>query len=442
MGAELARPPPPGDARARSDRAARGARSPTSGHRRTRRARRCAAPPARRRARWRGRRGTRGCRSARTCRAGADRARPRPTGGAGRARRRGASICSGVGSSRSIQTSSHGDSSRSETLSRSSVDSHLGIAAEGTACVIEPIGWGRLLPMEHHDRQGRHRRAGRRCRRQRGEQRADGRRRRRRGDPARRRPGPTRRAPRDLVARIGSLPTGQAAWTEAGDMPARWVIHVVGPVHSRTEDRTELLASCYRNALAVADELGATSIAFPAVSAGIYGWPIDDAADVAVSTVDVDADRGRRRPLRAVQRRRPARVPAGVRGPRVMPPPDCIELADVGAALRRYTRDDLDLLHTAIEESRDHLRPFMPWADGTRTDTNDVPHRGDRELERRHRVQLRDLRRRRRAGRLRPPRQARPRRVRDRLLAACRRHWPGRRHRRGAGAHRRRVRPP
>jgi O-acetyl-ADP-ribose deacetylase len=92
-------------------------------------------------------------------------------------------------------------------------------------------------------------------------------------------------ARRDLVARIGSLPTGQAAWTEAGEMPARWVIHVVGPVHSRTEDRTELLASCYRNALAVADELGATSVAFPAVSAGIYGWPIDDAADVAVGTV-------------------------------------------------------------------------------------------------------------------------------------------------------------
>ncbi len=92
-------------------------------------------------------------------------------------------------------------------------------------------------------------------------------------------------ARRQLVERIGSLPTGEAAWTDAGDMPARWVIHVVGPVHSRGEDRTHLLASCYRNALAVADELGAASIAFPAVSAGIYGWPIDDAADVAVRTV-------------------------------------------------------------------------------------------------------------------------------------------------------------
>ena len=92
-------------------------------------------------------------------------------------------------------------------------------------------------------------------------------------------------ARRDLVGRIGSLPTGQAAATEAGTMPARWVIHVVGPVHSRHEDGRDLLASCYREALRVADELGATSVAFPAVSAGIYGWPIDDAADVAVQTV-------------------------------------------------------------------------------------------------------------------------------------------------------------
>jgi O-acetyl-ADP-ribose deacetylase len=92
-------------------------------------------------------------------------------------------------------------------------------------------------------------------------------------------------ARRELVGRIGSLPTGQAAWTEAGTMPARWVIHVVGPVHSRSEDRRPLLVSCYREALRVADELGAHSVAFPAVSAGIYGWPIDDAADVAVRTV-------------------------------------------------------------------------------------------------------------------------------------------------------------
>jgi O-acetyl-ADP-ribose deacetylase len=93
------------------------------------------------------------------------------------------------------------------------------------------------------------------------------------------------RARRELRDRIGSLPSGQAAWTIAGAMPARWVIHVVGPVHTRGEDRTPLLESCYRQALRVADELGASSVAFPAVSAGIYGWPTDDAADVAVRTV-------------------------------------------------------------------------------------------------------------------------------------------------------------
>lgn len=68
-------------------------------------------------------------------------------------------------------------------------------------------------------------------------------------------------------------------------MKARWVIHVVGPVYSRREDRSPLLASCYREALRVADELGARTVAFPAVSAGIYGWPIDSAADIAVRTV-------------------------------------------------------------------------------------------------------------------------------------------------------------
>jgi O-acetyl-ADP-ribose deacetylase len=81
------------------------------------------------------------------------------------------------------------------------------------------------------------------------------------------------------------LPTGQAVATTAGRLPARWVIHTVGPVYSRSEDRSELLASCYREALRVADELGAATVAFPAVSAGIYGWPLDDAARVAVGTV-------------------------------------------------------------------------------------------------------------------------------------------------------------
>ena len=63
------------------------------------------------------------------------------------------------------------------------------------------------------------------------------------------------------------------------------MIHTVGPVWSRREDRSALLESCYRTSLRVADELGATSVAFPAVSAGVYRWPLDDAARIAVETV-------------------------------------------------------------------------------------------------------------------------------------------------------------
>ena len=81
------------------------------------------------------------------------------------------------------------------------------------------------------------------------------------------------------------LPTGQAVATTAGRLPARWVIHTVGPVYSNTEDRSELLASCHREALQVADELGARSVAFPAISTGVYGYPVEDAAEVALRAV-------------------------------------------------------------------------------------------------------------------------------------------------------------
>ena len=81
------------------------------------------------------------------------------------------------------------------------------------------------------------------------------------------------------------LATGQAVATTAGDLDARWVIHTVGPVWSAGEDRSALLASCYRESLRVADELGARTVAFPAVSTGIYGWPMDDGARIAVETV-------------------------------------------------------------------------------------------------------------------------------------------------------------
>ncbi|MFB9735087.1 O-acetyl-ADP-ribose deacetylase [Streptomyces thermocoprophilus] len=81
------------------------------------------------------------------------------------------------------------------------------------------------------------------------------------------------------------LPTGRAVATTAGNLDARWVIHTVGPVHSAEEDRPELLASCYRESLRVADELGARTVAFPAISTGVYRWPMDDAARIAVDTV-------------------------------------------------------------------------------------------------------------------------------------------------------------
>jgi O-acetyl-ADP-ribose deacetylase len=81
------------------------------------------------------------------------------------------------------------------------------------------------------------------------------------------------------------LATGDAGWTTAGDMPARWVIHVVGPNHTAGQRDRSLLTSCYSRALAVADELGASSVAFPLVSAGVYGWPKDDAIDAAVTTL-------------------------------------------------------------------------------------------------------------------------------------------------------------
>jgi O-acetyl-ADP-ribose deacetylase (regulator of RNase III) len=81
------------------------------------------------------------------------------------------------------------------------------------------------------------------------------------------------------------LPTGQAVATTAGNLPARWVIHTVGPVYIESEDRSGLLASCYRESLRVADELGAQTVAFPAVSTGVYGWPLHGAARIALSTV-------------------------------------------------------------------------------------------------------------------------------------------------------------
>lgn len=78
------------------------------------------------------------------------------------------------------------------------------------------------------------------------------------------------------------LATGDAGWTGAGEMPARWVIHVVGPNRHAGQTDRSLLTSCYRLALEVADELGACTVAFPLVSAGVYGWPKGDAIACAL----------------------------------------------------------------------------------------------------------------------------------------------------------------
>ncbi|MEU2913432.1 O-acetyl-ADP-ribose deacetylase [Streptomyces massasporeus] len=88
------------------------------------------------------------------------------------------------------------------------------------------------------------------------------------------------------AAHLGKgLPTGRAVATTAGELDARWVVHTVGPVFSATEDRSGILASCYRESLRVAGELGARTVAFPAISTGVYGWPMDDGARIAVETV-------------------------------------------------------------------------------------------------------------------------------------------------------------
>jgi O-acetyl-ADP-ribose deacetylase (regulator of RNase III) len=94
---------------------------------------------------------------------------------------------------------------------------------------------------------------------------------------------------RDLqaaCAHLGGCPTGDAKATEGFRLPAAWIIHAVGPRYrDGRHGEAELLASCYRRSLEVADELGARSIAFPAISTGIYGYPLGEATDIAISTV-------------------------------------------------------------------------------------------------------------------------------------------------------------
>jgi O-acetyl-ADP-ribose deacetylase (regulator of RNase III) len=92
---------------------------------------------------------------------------------------------------------------------------------------------------------------------------------------------------REITERLPDrrLPRGQAVATTAGRLPARWVVHTAGPIWSATRDHSAVLRSCYVESLRVADGLGARSVAFPAISAGVYGWPLDDAARQAVAGV-------------------------------------------------------------------------------------------------------------------------------------------------------------
>ncbi len=81
------------------------------------------------------------------------------------------------------------------------------------------------------------------------------------------------------------LAVGDAVATTAGALPARWVIHTVGPIYSGRPGDAELLTACHNASLRVADEVGATTVAFPAISTGAFGYPVEEAAAVAVQAV-------------------------------------------------------------------------------------------------------------------------------------------------------------
>ena len=89
-----------------------------------------------------------------------------------------------------------------------------------------------------------------------------------------------------IVAEIGRLPAGKAVITTGGRLPAKYVVHTVGPVYRNgRRGEAETLASCHRESIRVADEHGVTSLAFPAISTGAYGYPVHEAGPVAVAAV-------------------------------------------------------------------------------------------------------------------------------------------------------------
>ena len=95
----------------------------------------------------------------------------------------------------------------------------------------------------------------------------------------------------EATRKIGGCPTGQARLTPGFDLPAKWVIHTVGPVwQGGHAGEDELLASCYRESLKVAASVEATTVAFPAISTGVYGFPMDRAARIAIAEIGVNLD--------------------------------------------------------------------------------------------------------------------------------------------------------
>ena len=90
-----------------------------------------------------------------------------------------------------------------------------------------------------------------------------------------------------IIDKQGGCPTGEAVITTAGKLPAKYVIHTVGPVwHGGDKNEAVLLASCYKNSLKLCDEYDLDSVAFPNISTGIYGYPKEEAAQIAIKTVN------------------------------------------------------------------------------------------------------------------------------------------------------------
>jgi O-acetyl-ADP-ribose deacetylase len=90
---------------------------------------------------------------------------------------------------------------------------------------------------------------------------------------------------------LGPIEPGEAVITGAHGLPNRYVIHTLGPVYGQDRPEAELLAGCYRNSLSLAEDNGIESIAFPAISTGIFGYPVEDAAKVALQTVREETER-------------------------------------------------------------------------------------------------------------------------------------------------------